>query len=112
MKIKKNPFDYSDLKISIPYKPKLAKEMDETELSRNIAFVNLIKWLNVGESLLGVSLNEEMVSHKAMMNYVDLEAGDIAQYLEMYDGVPFKYSLDPKHSESRELGELKITVNI
>jgi hypothetical protein len=94
------------MKIKVPYEAKKAKDMSRKEFSRWFAFMNMVKFVNVGESLSGIKKKEEDIPHMQMVKYVDTVSGDLERCLKEYNGVPYKYSLDTRDAESKVIGEI------
>ncbi len=87
---------------------KTAAEMSDKELCRWMALMNMLKFINLGEAICREVKKEEEVHQKCMERYILDVSGDLMQYLKDYRGIPFKYSLDPKHSESKSIGEVDL----
>lgn len=94
------------LTINLPYKIRKACDMSETELCRWFSLMNLCKFINHGEDLCGMEANEDDIPHSCMLKYVNTVSGDLETWLNEYQGIPFKYSLNPRHSDSKNVGEI------
>jgi hypothetical protein len=92
--------------ISTPYRVNAAKDMSRTELTRWFSLLNMLKFINLGEQICGVKKSEDEISHNCLLRYVDTVSGDLEKYLDEWQGVPYKYSLNPRHSESKSLEEI------
>ena len=98
--------NFEDIVLKIPYKAKKASEMTKPELCKYMALMNGLKFINQGEALTGVNLDEDDIPHKRMKKYIKEVEGDLLRCLNDYGGIPFKYSLDPSHEESRCIEEI------
>jgi hypothetical protein len=96
------------LKINIPYKFRKASQMSDTELCKWFSLMNMLKFINHGENLCGMEADEDDIPHSCMLKYVNTVSGDLERYLEDYGGVPFKYSLDTTHADSKNIEELQM----
>lgn len=94
--------------IDIPYKAKKARDMSQTELCRWFSLLNMVKFINHGENLCNMEVDEEDIPHSCMLKYVNTVSGDLESYLTHYHGIPFKYSLDTSHSESKIVEEIEL----
>lgn len=94
------------MKIKVPYDAKKAKDMSRKEFSRWFAFMNMVKFVNLGETITKIKKKEEDIPHMQMVKYVDTVAGDLERCLKDYNGVPYKYSLDARDTDSKVISEI------
>lgn len=86
--------------------PKPAAEMSEIELTKWFAFLNAMKFINVGEEIYKTDVPEHDIPYKSICNYVQTVSGDIKECLRTNNGIPMKYSLCGQNEEARNIEEI------
>lgn len=85
---------------------KPASEMSEIELTKWIAFLNALKFVNIGEDIYKTDVPEHDIPYKSICNYVQTVSGDIRECFRTNKGIPMKYSLCCENDEARNIEEI------
>ena len=86
---------------------KKSAQMTTKEFTRWYAFMNGLKFINIGEEMSNKRDHDDNKSYNALMRYIDLISGDINSYIKHWNGVPYKYSLDMSDIEARQIEDIK-----
>lgn len=82
-----------------------SEQMDFTEMCNWFSLINGLKFINNHANDNDIPVSEDDLDQRALMNYISSVSGDL-QSFKNKGGIPFKYSLDPTHEESKNIEEI------
>lgn len=85
---------------------KSASDMSLPEIANWFSLCNGIKFINNHSNAHDIPVDENDLDGRSILNYINSVSGDIQTSLKEKGGIPFKYSLDPNHEESKNVEEL------
>lgn len=97
------------IKKDLNYSAKSSKQMTPEIRCKYFAFLNAIKFINIGSRKRGINPDSLELDSRMMKNYINAVEGDILSCLKQKGGIPMKYSLDCNHEEAQDFGELQYT---
>lgn len=80
--------------------------MTESTKANWFALANGLKFIDVHSKNKNATVDENDIDTRALISYIDSVSGDIQYNLKHKGGIPFKYSLDPSHDESKNIEEI------